>query len=73
MTQPPPATPPRPPVQVYTIGEGSDGQLGHGGRKPVPELALVSALVGRVVVQVCCAYSIQFTNQFLYSILYSIL
>jgi len=43
--------------QVYTLGECANGELGHGGRKTATEVTLVSSLVGRVVVQVCCASS----------------
>jgi len=40
--------------RVYTLGDGADGELGLGHRKPMKDISLVSSLSDRMVVQVCC-------------------
>lgn len=41
--------------QVFTLGDGADGELGHGSRRPLADMVLVGSLVARTMVQVCCA------------------
>jgi hypothetical protein len=41
--------------QVFTLGEGVDGELGHGSRRPLADVALVGSLMSRTMIQVCCA------------------
>ena len=43
--------------QVYTLGDGSLGQLGHGNLASCPEPRLLSQLAGRTVAQVACGGS----------------
>ena len=39
---------------VFTLGDGSLGQLGHGSTEASSEPQLVKALQGRSIAQVCC-------------------
>ena len=43
--------------QVYTLGDGSLGQLGHGNLSSCPEPRLLTQLTGKTIAQVVCGQS----------------